>query len=262
MSAIDRERVQAALTTSRYGRSLTLLEQTGSTNDDAREALQHGAPSGLTIVADHQRSGRGSRGRVWQSPAGTDLYLSIVDRPALAPSVLPTMTLAIGLALADTIDAFVGAPERVAIKWPNDVWIDRKKCSGILVEALATGAQIDGVVIGVGLNVNRDAWPDELREIATSLRLAIGRPLDRGDVLATLLSNAERRVTQLVQHGSTSIVSDVNQRLAMRGEAVRCDDARGVLIGVAPSGALRLQSASGVIEVLAGTLMPDADAGL
>lgn len=254
MIDLDRERVQGALTTQRFGKTLTLLSETGSTNDDARAALSHGAPSGLTIVADHQTQGRGSRGRVWQSPAATDLYLSIIDRPRLAPTVLPTLTLAIGLALADTIDHYVQAPERVAIKWPNDLWIDGRKCSGILVEAVATGANIDGVVIGVGLNVNRTQWPQDLDSIATSLQRATGRTIDRSDVLATLLSNAERRVDQLVANGSETIVCEVDARLALRGERVCCDDVSGTLVGVAPSGALRIKIGSQVREIIAGTL--------
>lgn len=253
MTDLDRDRVQRALTTTRYGRTLTIVEETGSTNDDARAALSHGAPDGLTLVANRQSQGRGSRGRVWESPAGTDLYLSIVDRPRLPPAVLPTLTLSVGLALADTIDHYVKAPERVAIKWPNDLWIDRRKCSGILVEAIATGATIDGVVIGIGLNVNRAQWPDELRSIATSLHLATQQTFDRSNVLATLLGNVERRVDQLVNVGGAMVV-EVESRLALRGERVRCDDITGTLLGLAPSGALRIDTGTGVTDVIAGTL--------
>ncbi len=254
---LDRQRVLDRLSTRRIGRALTVLDETDSTNDDARAAFIRGAPSGLVIVADHQRQGRGSRGRVWQSPAGTDLYVSIADRPMLSPAVLPTLTLAVGLALADTLDGFVQAPERIAIKWPNDLWIDRKKCCGILVEAVATGAQIEGVVIGIGLNVNRQAWPDELRGQATSLAQATGQAFNRSEVLASLLQHVEARIDQLVAKGPSAIVAQINPRLAMRGERVRCDDVAGVLTGVAPNGALCIETASGPVEVIAGTLLPD-----
>lgn len=254
MKDLDRDRIQRSLVTERYGRTLTIVPETGSTNDDARTALTNGAPSGLTIVADRQTRGRGSRARVWESPGGTDLYLSIVDRPKLAPALLPTLTLSVGLALADTIDAFVHAPERVAIKWPNDVWIDGRKCSGILVEAVATGATIDGVVIGIGINVNRLTFPDELTSIATSLWLATNQQFDRGEVLSTLLLNTERRVDRLVRLGNETMIREVNERLALRGEQVRCDDVEGRLLGVAPSGALQLETDRGVIDMIAGTL--------
>lgn len=253
-SDLDRQRVLDRLHTRRIGRALTIVDETDSTNDDARLALTRGAPSGVVIVADHQRQGRGSRGRVWQSPAGTDLYVSIADRPTLAPSILPTLTLAVGLALADTIDTVVQAPHRVAIKWPNDLWIDRKKCCGILVEAVATGAQIDGVVIGIGLNVNREQWPEELREQATSLAQATSTRHDRSEVLASLLQHVEARVDALVAAGPSAIVSLVDARLAMRGERVRCEDVSGVLMGVAQTGALRIDTGAGIRDVIAGTL--------
>lgn len=254
MTDLDRDHVQRSLVTERYGRVLTVVAETESTNNDATIALSNGAPSGVTIVANHQTRGRGSRGRTWASPPGTDLYLSIVDRPKLAPGVLPTLTLSVGLAVADTIDAFVRAPERVAIKWPNDVWIDGLKCSGILVEAIACGAAIDGVVIGIGLNVNRTEFPDELRSIATSLRLATQQPIDRAEVLSTLLLNVERRVDHLVERGPEPMIRAVNERLALRGHRVRCDDTEGTLVGIAPTGALQLEATSGVVDILAGTL--------
>jgi BirA family biotin operon repressor/biotin-[acetyl-CoA-carboxylase] ligase len=162
--------------------------------------------------------------------------------------------LAVGLALADTLDAYINDPTRIAIKWPNDLWIDEKKCSGILVEAVATGARIDGVVIGIGLNVNRIEWPEELRGLATSLQHATQRHFDRSDVLATLLSSAESRVDLLVREGPETIVRAVDARLALRGQQVRCDDVSGTLIGVAPSGALRIDTGPGIKDVIAGTL--------
>jgi BirA family biotin operon repressor/biotin-[acetyl-CoA-carboxylase] ligase len=251
---LNREQVRRGLMTEHYGRALTIVAETGSTNDDARTALSNGAPSGLTIVADRQTHGRGSRARTWESPGGTDLYLSIIDRPKLTPALLPTLTLSVGLALADTIDAYVQASRRVTIKWPNDVWIDDQKCSGILVEAVATGATIDGVVIGIGLNVNRIEWPEDLRSIATSLQQATGRSFDRNEVLTTVLLNTERRVERLVRLGSEPMIREVNQRLALRGERVRCDDVEGIVIEVAPSGALRLNTSSGIIEAISGTV--------
>lgn len=254
MTALSHGLILGALNTSRIGRSLTVLDETGSTNDDARAALLNNAPNGLTVVADHQQRGRGSRGREWQSPAGTDLYLSIVDRPGVAAAVLPILTLAVGLAVADTIDQFLGAPERVAIKWPNDVWIDGKKVSGILIEAVATGAVIDGVVIGIGLNVNRTSWPQDLEGLATSLRQALERPVERNGVLAALLGHVERRVDAFVTLGPQHIVEQVLNRLALRGQRVVCDGTEGILVGIAPSGALLIGTPHGTTEVIAGTL--------
>lgn len=251
---LDPARVASGLESERYGRSLDVRAETGSTNDDARAALEAGAPDGHVVVADRQSAGRGARGRRWHSPPGTDLYLSIVARVPLEPSRLPPLTLAVGLGVARTVTT-LGA-SGVALKWPNDIWIDRRKCGGVLVEASTRGAALDGVVIGIGVDVNRERFEEEIAPIATSLRRATGRPLDRALVLARLLAEVEREVDRLVRFGPGPTVREVDARLALRGERVACDEVEGVLVGLAPSGALRLRTERGMRELVAGTLRP------
>src|SRR6185503_19101937 len=120
-----------------------------------------------------QRRGRGSHGRSWASPSGGDLYLSIVARPQLPLAQLAPLTLAVGLGVADAADAVLGAAARAParVKWPNDVWLGGKKCAGILVET-RSGSAAPELIVGVGVNVNRVSFPDELAVTATSLRLA------------------------------------------------------------------------------------------
>lgn len=261
---LDPARIAALLSTERYGRALDVRAETGSTNDDARAAADHGAARGHVVVADAQRRGRGSHGRVWSSPAGTDLYLSIVERVALPPPSIPVLTLAVGLGVARTVEALV--PGRaVRVKWPNDVWIDGRKCAGILVESSSTGGSIDAFVVGIGLGVNRTRWPSELEGTATSLRAAraaaAGRaaedepPLDREAVLARLLGEVEAAVATLATRGPAPIVEGVRARLALVGEAVRVGHVHGTLLGLAASGALRVEVAPGLVrELVAGTL--------
>lgn len=246
-------RIESALRTRAYGRSLEVLGETGSTNDDARAALERGAPHGHVIVADRQRAGRGARGRTWSSPGGTDLYFSIALRLSIELPKLPPLTLAVGLGIAEAASTL--APlARVEVKWPNDVTLDGKKHAGVLVEASARGASLEGVVVGVGIDVNRERFDGELEETATSLLLATGAPLDRAAALARVLESIEDEVDRFVAHGAGSIVPRVQARLAMRGERVACDEVEGVLIGLAPSGALRLETERGVRDVVAGTL--------
>jgi BirA family biotin operon repressor/biotin-[acetyl-CoA-carboxylase] ligase len=248
------ERIRAELRTVRYGRSLRVLAQTDSTNDDAFADAADGAGDGHLVVADAQRSGRGSHGRSWTSPAGTDLYLSIVAQPQLPPAQLPTLTLAVGLGVANAAEQLLaGADVSAQVKWPNDVWLDGKKCAGILVEARSSLAP---VVIGIGLNVNRLEFPAELAAAACSLRLA--RPdraaLDRAAVLAELLLCVERAVDRLVAEGPEPLMLELSERLALRGVRVRCAEREGSVAGVAPSGALRLLTDRGLIELLAGRI--------
>ena len=248
------ERIAAELRTSRYGRSLRVLALTDSTNDDAASDAAAGAGDGHVVVADAQRSGRGSHGRVWTSPAGTDLYVSIVARPQLAPAQLPTLTLAVGLGVANTAEhSLAGTGVRAQVKWPNDVWLGGKKCAGILVEARSSLA---GVVIGVGLNVNRLEFPPELAAGACSLRLVRPDrpPLDRAVTLAQLLLAIERAVDRLVAEGPEPSMLELSGRLALRGPRVRCAEREGTVVGVAPSGALRLLTDHGLVELLAGRI--------
>lgn len=255
MSALDAGRITAQLGTARYGRSLRVLALTGSTNDDARSDAAAGAVDGHVVVADQQSSGRGSQGRDWQSPGGQDLYVSIVTRPRVSMATLPTLTLAVGLGVANAVDDLLGAP-RSRVKWPNDVWVDRKKVAGILVEAGTTGAEASAVVIGIGLNVNRTQWDGEVGTLATSLRLVSGADLDRERALAALLLHVERTVDRWAIEGPPAIVPSVDARLALRGERVTHDGAPATLLGLSPSGAIRLQTDAGAVERVSGRILP------
>ena len=256
MSALFVERVAQLLATQRYGRSLVQLASTASTNDDARRAAEQDVSAGHVIVADAQTQGRGARARSWSSPAGLDLYLSIVDRLPVQLAELPPLTLAVGLGVASAVDALLGgcaAPSQV--KWPNDVLISGRKCAGILLE---TQSGLDAVVIGIGLNVNRREFSEELRELATSLAVARGgaEPFDRNQVLATLLGAVERSVDRFVAEGAAAIASALTARLAWVGQPARCGDLQGIVRGVDAQGALLIETARGIERAIAGRLEP------
>jgi BirA family transcriptional regulator, biotin operon repressor / biotin---[acetyl-CoA-carboxylase] ligase len=257
---LDAARVSALLETARFGRSLRIVESTDSTNDDARADAFAGAADGHVVVADSQRSGRGSHGRVWVSPAGQDLYLSIVARPPLTLAELSPLTLAVGLGVAQAVERVLsrapGGETEALVKWPNDVRIGGKKCAGILVEASSVGAELGALVIGIGLNINRRSWPEELQSTATSLGAACpgAAPFDRARVLTELLFAVEHWVDRFIAEGGAPIAQALQTRLAMRGEPVRCGGIVGTLLGVAPTGAVRIATESGVRELIAGRL--------
>ncbi|MFK7988738.1 MAG: biotin--[acetyl-CoA-carboxylase] ligase [Sandaracinaceae bacterium] len=252
MSDLSAEGLAEALGTERYGRSLSVLAETDSTNDDARRAALDGAPDGHVVLADHQRAGRGARGATWSSPAGSDLYLSIVCRAPLPLSALAPLTLAVGLGVVDTVDTRVAQP--VQVKWPNDVHIGEKKCAGVLVESLSIGDRVESLVIGIGLDVNRAAFQSELAPIATSLRQATSHTHDRTEVCADLLAHVERWVDRFVSDGAAAVVPSVEARLAWRGEHVDAGGREGVLTGLGPDGSLLIQSGNEVMHVRSGTL--------
>ncbi len=253
-------RIAEQLATARYGRSLTLVDETGSTNDDARRAALSGAVDGHVIVANSQSQGRGSRGRTWVSPPGLDLYLSVIARVPLSIAELPPLTLAVGIAVAATVEGFLPEGLKASVKWPNDVWVERRKCAGILVESASMGSETPQVVIGIGLNVNRRDFPAGLDTAPTSLtleaKLVEDRPLDRALVLAALLGHLERWVDRYVTYGPTPIVQALTARLALRQELASCDGIEGYVEGVSPEGALLLRTPQGLKSVVSGTLRP------
>jgi BirA family biotin operon repressor/biotin-[acetyl-CoA-carboxylase] ligase len=242
-----------------------VTEETGSTNDDALAFLAGGGRAPALFVADRQNHGRGSHGRTWDSPPGTDLYFSLAERLAIDLAALPPLTLSVGLAVADVIERQCHGPIR--IKWPNDVLAaDGRKCAGILLEthgpAIGRARTEQAVVIGVGINVNRRSWPGPLRATATSMveqSLAGAQrapDLDRAQLLAEVVARIATRTARFLEVGPAEASAELNGRLALRGREVAVADRVGTVVGVAPDGALELGTRAGVIRVYAGTLEP------
>lgn len=251
---LNSDSIQAALQTDALGRSIQLLANVASTNEVAKHSAMQGAPHGHTIVADAQSQGRGSHGRAWSSPGGTDLYVSIVLRFGLKPVQLAPMTLAAGVAVAETVEAFV--PPQAAIKWPNDVWLLEKKCAGLLAETSSQKDTTNAVVLGIGINVNRTHFEPELASHATSMRLAhpASATFNRSLVLAQLLNRTEHWLQLYHADGLEPALSALRARLALTDSWVRCGTAQGRIIDVASDGALILKDSRNVHTLYAGTL--------
>jgi len=225
--------------------------------DDACVAAAEGAKDGHVVLADQQTRGRGAHGRQWLSPPGSDLYFSVVARPTLEPASTALVTLAAGLGVRDAVASFL--PGRsVLVKWPNDIWIEGRKCAGVLVESRTLGMRLDSVTIGVGLNVNRMEWPPELAGNATSLRAEsqADQVFDRSEVLATLLSHMERWVSLLIKNGPSVIVNAMRPVLALVGKEVRWEGGTGTFDGIEHDGAARVRTDTGVVCLHAAHITP------
>jgi len=181
-----------------FGSPFHYFATIGSTNDVAARLAESGASEGTTVAAATQTAGRGRLGRTWFSPPGAGLYVSIVVRPGERPGTagpetervarlpLPsTLTLAAGVALAEAVRETTGLAAE--IKWPNDVVFRCRKLAGILAEAAARGSSLPYVVLGFGVNVRAVKAPPEVAHRATSIEAEIGRPVDRGLLLAGTL---------------------------------------------------------------------------
>jgi BirA family biotin operon repressor/biotin-[acetyl-CoA-carboxylase] ligase len=200
---------------------------TDSTNERAKKLADAGAPHGTLVTADEQEAGRGRQGRAWTAPPGSAVLMSLIlrdldERHALLP-------LAAAVAVCEACAAV--SPQ---VKWPNDVWIDRRKVAGILIE----GRPQEGwAVLGIGLNVTTDPFPPELADIATSLRLA-GYETSPSDVLPTLVAALDRWIGA----PPASVLEAWRSRDALRGERVRWSSGEGIADGIDDSGGLLVRT--------------------
>ncbi|MBF0589961.1 MAG: biotin--[acetyl-CoA-carboxylase] ligase [Magnetococcales bacterium] len=169
-------------------RTLFYDELTSSNVEAARLARQ-GAEEGTLVVADAQSGGKGRLGRVWTSPAGVNLYFSMVMRPKISPENAAQMTLLTGVAGHEAMQRL--QVPGVSIKWPNDLMVGSRKLGGILTEMNVRSSGVRWVIIGVGLNVNLelDQVSREMRHRVTSIRALTGRLMDRVEVLGSFLES-------------------------------------------------------------------------
>lgn len=211
-----------------------------STNDEVRMLAEAGAPDGLIILAHQQLAGRGRRGAAWFAPAGESLAFSILVRPQESKAFWPRLALAAGLAVAEAVEDFVAL---AGIKWPNDVWVNGKKLAGILVEAGK-----DFAVVGIGVNINTTAFPTEVADIATSLRIETGEEISRPQVLATIIRHFASRRLQ-IGADFDDMLEGIRERCVLTGHQISLLTATGprtgLMEGIAPGGELLLRDAHG-----------------
>lgn len=252
-SLLDKVRLQEAIAASgsSLGLPLELLEQTGSTNDIAAMRATAGAAHGTLILAEQQSSGRGRLGRKWFSPAGQNLYMSLILRPVVPAERLASITLAIGLAVAEGVEPFVsGVP--VQVKWPNDVHIAHKKAVGILVEASTSGVGTFQLVAGIGINVLQTSFDPEIADIATSIALHGPAP-DRVAVLVCVLGRLSQRIREFEREGIHAMLAELRARDATLGRRVKCVAGEGTGEGIEEDGTLRVRLGTGeLVRVQAG----------
>lgn len=266
--ALDRTRANLG----RMGQPIYYYPSTRSTNDLAARFADGGATDGTTVIADTQTSGRGRQGRAWFSPPGAGLYISVVIRlgsldrrgsarePQAAVAVpLPArLTLLTGVALAEAVREATGLP--ADIKWPNDLVSGGRKLGGILAEATARDGGIDHIIVGVGINVRPVAYPPDIAARASSIEAELGRPVDRGAVLAAFLLKLGQARTALRQDDVADWFARW-RRLSPSawGASVewRAPDGlrQGRTAGLDGDGALLVESTRGIERVMAGEVI-------
>jgi BirA family biotin operon repressor/biotin-[acetyl-CoA-carboxylase] ligase len=224
-----------------------------STNTEAANQAMRGAAEGLCIVAREQTAGRGREGRTWISPRDSGLYFSIVLRPNLAVSDLPLITLMAAVSVHKALETAFNL--MTDIKWPNDIYADEKKLCGILAETIETDSG-RAVILGIGINLNDEALPIELKETATSLQSLLIEKPDVEKLLEALTQSIS--FDYLILHSDKGIESTLQNWKARssytEGKSVRVNLANesfeGVTRGLNSDGSLRIEISNGNIKIV------------
>lgn len=238
------------------GQEIACFTETDSTNVRARKLGENGAAHGTLVVAEQQTAGRGRRGRGWESPAGSSIYMSLLLRPEFLPNKAPMLTIVMAYSVATALREQTGLDFR--IKWPNDIVLNGKKVVGILTEMSTEIEYINHVVIGVGINVNTEAFPEEICATATSIRRESGKTWRRAELIAAILRQFEVQYERFVKEEDLAylreaydaVLVNCNREVRILGEK---DGYRAVALGIDDQGELLVRKEDGTVtSVYAG----------
>ena len=230
--------------------SVLWFDSIDSTNTYAKQLAAAGAPHGSVLIANHQTSGRGRRGRSFHSPAGTGIYMTVILRPNCPPTQLMHLTCATAVAICDAVEKSAGF--RPGIKWTNDLVCGRRKLAGILTElALTQDGKTDYAIVGIGINCCQKEldFPEEIRSIACSLGSVTGQPVHRAKIAAAMM-DALYRMDQQLLTDRTAILRQYRRDCITLGKDVSIIKADGSFthakaLDIDDEGALVVEYASG-----------------
>ncbi|MFJ8235200.1 biotin--[acetyl-CoA-carboxylase] ligase [Ureibacillus sp. NPDC094379] len=250
---VDAARITSFLSTKRYGRSIHYLEEVTSTQVIAHELVRNAAEDGTVVIAETQTSGKGRMARPWESTKGKGIWMTLVIRPNVIPQQAPQFTLVTAVAVVNAMKSLYDhfKPE---IKWPNDILINGRKCTGILTEMVAEMDRVEALLIGIGINVNQQMnhFPEELQSIATSLSIEEGKQLDRSELVATILNYMEKYSELYINEGFAPIKKLWETASGTIGKRIKATTLREVIegqaIGITEQGVLEIQLDNGEIK--------------
>ncbi len=237
---LSRAAIESMLHTEWAGRTLICRETTGSTNDDVQLLADKGYAHGTLVVAGSQTAGKGRRGRSWISPEDVNVYMSILLRPDMPASCAPMCTLVMALAVYEALQE-LERPDNVSfgIKWPNDIVVSTdgktyRKICGILTQMRMEDTEIRDVIIGTGININMTEIPEEIRKSASSLKLALGRRINRTALTASCWNHFEEDYGVFAAGRNLEpLARDYEKALVNVGRKVRVLDPGGEFTGTA-----------------------------
>ncbi|USB35051.1 biotin--[acetyl-CoA-carboxylase] ligase [Paenibacillus sp. YPG26] len=248
--------LMSAMNSSTFGKQLKILEVTTSTQEEVRRLAEEGAPEGTLVIAEEQTGGRGRLGRKFFSPPGKGIWMSLLLRPDRPLSCAPQLTLLFAVAVCRAIKAATGVES--GIKWPNDLLVQGRKISGILLESVAEDDRIRYCIAGIGINANMtiEDYPEELRSIVTSLQLESGKPVNRPAVIGAVMSELEQLYRLYLEEGFTPIAHLWEALSVTINKVVTVHTSRGLVsgyaVGIDGNGALILEKAGERFTVFSG----------
>ena len=247
------EELKSLMKTRWAGKNIVYYKETDSTNLRIKQLGDEGAPEGTLAVADSQSAGRGRRGRTWDSPAGSSIYMSVLLRPRILPDKAPMLTLVMACSVAEGIMDCEDVD--VQIKWPNDIIINGRKLVGILTEMSTQIDYISHVTVGVGINVNMTEFPAEIRRTATSLRLETGHVVKRARLIAAVMERLEQNYGIFLQTEDMSGLMEKYSRLLVnQGKEVMVlgakEEYKAYAVGINNTGELIVRREDGTEEAI------------
>jgi BirA family biotin operon repressor/biotin-[acetyl-CoA-carboxylase] ligase len=256
---LDTEELKSALAGTIFAGKIQTFSTIDSTNTHAMQEAQKGAPHGSVYLAEEQTAGRGRSAHVWHSESLAGLYISIILRPQMSPADALWISLASGLAVQAAVENVTALV--ADIRWPNDLLFGSRKFGGVLTEMNAEATRVRYAVAGIGINVNHGRFPEELKDVATSLRMESDRFTSRQELAIAILQAMHKEIEALMQlenfHRATgSILKRIEKHSSwIRGKRVSVNEAggyTGVTAGLDSLGFLRVQTEAGMRTVLSG----------
>lgn len=252
---LTREKIANVFNGEIIGREIIYLESAVSTNDSAFEIGRNTSdPGGIVVVAEMQTKGRGRLGRSWISPAGVNLYFTVLLDPPFTPEEASILTLAVPVAVASAIRNQTGLPAQ--IKWPNDIIINGKKAGGVLIEMKAgkAGARLLAVGIGINVNMSPGVLPADLRPYVTSLKLEKGEDVNRVELLGGILACLEQTYKNLLNGNKRDLIHEWLRLNCTIGNKVSVRNQDRIISGIADNinerGELVVRLSTGTTETV------------
>lgn len=251
--------IRPLLNTKVVGSRIIHEERAGSTADLARQLIDEAPPEGTVVIAETQTKGRGRLGRVWQTPPGEAIALSVILYPELPPIRTPLLSLAAALAVKKAVDpviqAATGANVTVSLKWPNDIYLGGKKLAGVLVEMAAELDRVKWVIVSIGFNANSSFEGAQLAGRATSLKAEFGLVFSRRELVAAILGELDNVYSlSRTDRGLASLRQEFEQFDVLQGKKVDVTTpgglVSGIVTGINPEGRLLVQHPDGRVEAL------------